>query len=107
MNKEEITINRDGNLTKFRITQPLFSKEEVDVLDNYLHDVVRDINKSYVHDKDLAIMQEVTRRLEKENKELHNKIDKAIEYINSIDLVTYDYALDTEEVNNLLGILEG
>ena len=46
-------------------------------------------------------------RLQQENKELHNKIDKAIKYINSIDLVTYDYALDTEEVNNLLGILEG
>lgn len=68
----KINVDRGENYTKYTVTQPLFTRNEELQLDNCLHDIVRDINNCYVHDKELAIMQEVTRRMEQENQQLQN-----------------------------------
>jgi hypothetical protein len=67
---EEIKIDKGKEYTKFTITTPLITKDEEIILDSYLHDIVKDMNNCYVHDKELALMQEVTRRLEQENQQL-------------------------------------
>ena len=46
-------------------------------------------------------------KLQQENKELHNKIDKAIELIESYNLGKYDYSIPTIGIIELLEILKG
>lgn len=72
---EEIKIDKGEEYTKFTITTPLITKDEEIILDNYLHDIVKDMNNCYVHDKELALMQEVTRRLEQENQKLKEELE--------------------------------
>ena len=77
----KINVDRGEDYTKFTVTQPLFTRNEEIQLDNFLHDIVRDINNCYVHDKELAIMQEVTRRLEQENQQLKGNWKELKKYI--------------------------
>lgn len=44
--------------------------------------------------------------LEQQVKKQKKVIDKAIKFINSIDLYSHEYALDSIEINELLDILE-
>lgn len=44
--------------------------------------------------------------LEKENKELHNKIDKAVEIIESCNLGIFDYSIEQIGIIKLLKILK-
>lgn len=43
--------------------------------------------------------------LEQQCKKQKEVIDKAVEFINSIDLYSHEYALDSIEINDLLDIL--
>lgn len=70
----KININRGEDYTKFTVTSPLITKDEEIILDSYLHDIVKDMNNCYVHDKELALMQEVTRRLQQENQQLKEQL---------------------------------
>ena len=45
-------------------------------------------------------------KLEQQNKELHNKIDKAIELIEGYNLGKYDYSIPTIGIIDLLEILK-
>lgn len=45
-------------------------------------------------------------RLEQQCKKQKEVIDKAVEFINSIDLYSHEYALDSIEINDLLDILK-
>lgn len=44
--------------------------------------------------------------LEQQCKKQKEVIDKAVEFINSIDLYSHEYALDSIEINDLLDILK-
>lgn len=44
--------------------------------------------------------------LEQQCKKQREVIDKAVEFINSIDLYSHEYALDSIEINDLLDILK-
>lgn len=69
-------------------------------------------NFCYISEKQLKAMKELSKREAKENKQLEQQckkqrevIDKAVEFINSIDLYSHEYALDSIEINDLLDIL--
>lgn len=51
-------------------------------------------------------IQNYIEQLEKQNEKQKEVIDKAIEFINSIDLYSHEYALDSIEINDLLDILK-
>lgn len=84
MNKEEVLIKNFIKNNPFDFKQGIISHcRHMDKLDIY----------EWVAEDELKIQQ-----LQQENKELHNKIDKAIEYINSYDIALedkceYDYHL--------------
>lgn len=50
--------------------------------------------------------EEYVKGLEQQCKKQKEVIDKAIKFINSIDLYSHEYALDSIEINELLDILE-
>lgn len=64
-------MNKD--ITKLEVKLPLFTPNETIALDNYLDEIIKRINKTYIHDKDLALAQEIIKRLQQ-------KIDKATNY---------------------------
>lgn len=67
------------------------------------------------HDKTIINSQEIeaiefilkdNENLEQQIKKQKEVIDKAIKFINSIDLYSHEYALDSIEINDLLDILK-
>lgn len=51
-------------------------------------------------------IQNYIEQLEQQCKKQKEVIDKAVEFINSIDLYSHEYALDSIEINDLLDILK-
>lgn len=52
---------------------PLITEEEIRYIDNNIETIVNTFTKQIIRDKDLAIAQQVVRRLQEENKILKNK----------------------------------
>ena len=51
-------------------------------------------------------LKEVIEMVQQENKELHNKIDKAIKYINDRMIVEQSFCLDSKQCYELIEILK-
>lgn len=91
--------------TKIKITKPLITLDETIALDNHINEIVKEISELQLHDKDLALAQEIIKRL-------RQRIDKAIEYIEKKE-EKRDYSdepiyyLDEDEIKQLLEILRG
>lgn len=65
-------IEFDGS--KIKATMPLITNEELETIDNNLHDIVNEFIKKTVKDKDLLISQYIIKKLEEENKQLRNNV---------------------------------
>lgn len=64
----------------------------------------------FLREKEVEALErrlEETNDLIKQVRKQQEVIDKAIEFINSIDLYSHEYALDSIEINDLLDILNG
>lgn len=74
---------------------------------------IEDYNKYYIQGSDHYLMpkdefKELFNEMvnwKEESKKQKEVIDKAIKFINSIDLYSHEYALDSIEINKLLEIL--
>lgn len=62
-------MNED--ITKLEVKLPLVTLDEIIVLDNHINEIVKEISELHLHDKDLALAQEIIKRLQQ-------RIDKAI-----------------------------
>lgn len=75
---------------------------------------IEDYNKYYIQGSDhYLIPKDVFKELfneminwKQQCKKQKEVIDKAIKFINSIDLYSHEYALDSIEINDLLDILK-
>lgn len=55
---------------------------------------------------DKETLRDMVLELQEESQKQKEVIDKAIKFINSIDLYSHEYALDSIEINDLLDILK-
>lgn len=83
--------------TKLEVKLPLVTLDETIALDNYINEIVKEITELHLHDKDLALAQEIIKRLQQ-------RINKAIEYIENHSLYEEEYDYDYEENSYLSGI---
>lgn len=58
------------NVEAIKVTMPLITDDELNVIDNNLHSITDDFLKYKIRDKDLYLAQYIMKKLEKENQEL-------------------------------------
>ena len=54
--------------------QPILDELEMQIIDNYMHEIASEFSEMVIKDKDLAISQYLIREQEKEIKELKRKL---------------------------------
>ena len=90
----------------YKINMPMFQDGELERFDDNIHNIASEFTKMYLKEKDMILSQRLVMKLEEENTELQERIDKAIEYIEQQHLYEI-YFNHKEETHKLLEILKG
>ena len=80
-------------------------KELQNLLDNYEQAIYGYAEPIIPSIHQIHLLLDYISRLNIQVKKQREVIDKAVEFINSIDLYSHEYALDSIEINDLLDIL--
>lgn len=64
------------NIEATKVTIPLITDDELNVIDNNLHTITDDFLKHMIRDKDLYLAQYIMKKLEEENQELKKQVDE-------------------------------
>lgn len=64
-------MTEEENMCK--ISVPLITSDEIKQIDNYFDDIVNQLTKQFVHDKELAIAQHIIQKQQEEIEKLRNK----------------------------------
>ena len=80
-------------------------KELQNLLDNYEQAIYGYTEPIMPSIHQIHLLLDYISRLNIQVKKQREVIDKAVEFINSIDLYSHEYALDSIEINDLLDIL--
>ena len=81
MNREEIKYIKTEN--GYKVSMPLITDDELEKIDFNFHSIVDEYIKEFSNKREKTIEQRLIYYLQQENQQLKERIDKAIEYIES------------------------
>lgn len=106
MNKEEIKYVKTEN--GYKVTMPLITDDELQKIDFNFNSIIDEYIKEFNNKREKTIEQRLIYDLYHENKQLKERIDKAIEILESIDNDFYDYEVERLIIgrNNIIELLD-
>lgn len=87
--------------TKIKIKMPFFEKNELEFIDNNIHDLAHKFTEQFVKEKDLLIAQRIVKKLEQELQRKDNIINMIIEQLYILRGLTFT-KYKSNEWNNCL-----
>lgn len=102
MNREEIEKEDRG----ISISMPLLTEKEMLEIDNNFNEIVNEVSKQYIKEKDLAIAQYIINKQQKELEQKESILDKVTEECMK-QMTTYEDSILEIFPQKILNIIEG
>ena len=102
MNREEIEKEDRG----ISISMPLLTEKEMLEIDNNFNEIVNEVSKQYIKEKDLAIAQYIIGKQQKELEQKESILDKVTEECMK-QMTTYEDSILEIFPQKILNIIEG
>ena len=103
MNKE---LKEDDRAIK--ISMPLLTEKEMLEIDNNFNEIVNEVSKHYIKEKDLAIAQYIIGKQQKELEQKESILDKVTDKLEEVrrELDDDGFGYYAQEITNILNIIE-